>query len=152
VNGACRQKKNTICASASDHRETDALPPYRQQSDHDAHRRRRECSEQYCGFRWPAPYLRSMGAGIAGHPEKHRVAERQESAEADEEVECTREECETQRLHQEDRVHAEQGRQHQRHGHDDGRDQHDPRAGHAADVVAIAMAVSIFPCRTARRV
>ena len=56
------------------------------------------------------------------------MAEGQKAAETDQQVERAREERETQRLHQEDRIDAEHRRERQRRRHDGRRDQHHPRA------------------------
>jgi hypothetical protein len=57
---------------------------------------------------------------IAGRAEEHRVAEGQQAAEADQQVERAGEEREAQRLHQEHRVDHGRGNDEERHHHHEG--------------------------------
>ena len=92
-----------------DHREVDALAADRQQPGDDAQQRRGRRAQQDRELRRQAPDLRGVRADVAGHAEEHRMAERQQADEADQQVERAGEQREAQHLHQEHRIDAEQG-------------------------------------------
>ena len=106
-----------------DHREIDALAADRKragnQSEHGA-----GCGAgQDREFRRKAPHLRRVGRQITRPAEIERVAERQQPDIADQQVERAGEQRETQCLHQEQRIDAEQRRDDKRRDHDQERDQ-----------------------------
>jgi hypothetical protein len=106
VNGACRQKK------------VDSLTANRQQARDQPQQGRRRRAERDRGLRRQAPHLGGVGADVAAHAEKHRVAERQQSAEPDQQVERAGEQRHAQHVHQEDRI--DEGRRHGKERHHDG--------------------------------
>ena len=87
-----------------DHREVDALAADREQPGDDAEQRGRRGAEQDRELGRKAPDLGRVGRDVAGRAEEHRVAEREQPAEAEQQVEGAGEQREAQRLHQEHRV------------------------------------------------
>ena len=118
------EKINHLGNRQRDHREIDALTTNCQQADDDAQQGGRQRARKDRHFRWPSPDLGGMGAHVAGRAQEHGVAERQQSAKAKQKIECTRKEREAQRLHQEHRIHAGEGRDGEHHHHQRGGDQH----------------------------
>ena len=70
-----------------DHGEVDALATDRQQTRDQPQQRRRRGPERDRGLGWQAPDFRGVRAHIARHAEEHRVAEGQQPAEPDQEIE-----------------------------------------------------------------
>ena len=103
-----------------DHREVDALPADRQQAGTDAQHRRAAGAEQDRQLGRQAPHLGRMRRGIAGGAEEHRVAEGQQPAEADQQVEGAGEEREAHHLHHEHRVDEGRCGHEEGHHHDEG--------------------------------
>ena len=112
-----------------DHREVDALPADGDEAGDDGKRGGAGDADQNSEFRRHAPDLERMRRAIARGPQKHRVAERQQAAIADQQVERAGEQREAQRLHHEERVDAGQRHQPQQHRH---RREHDHLVAHRA--------------------
>ena len=104
-----------------DHREIDALPADGERAADEPQRRGGEHAERDRGLRREAPGLGRIGGNIARRAEEHRVPERQQPAEADQQVERAGEEREAQRLHQEHRVDPDVRRHGEGHRHRRGR-------------------------------
>jgi hypothetical protein len=69
------------------------------------------------------PDLGGVRAHVARRAEEHRVSEREQAAEPDQQVEGAREQREAQRLHEEHRIDAHEGRDRQHRAHDRRRDE-----------------------------
>ena len=87
-----------------DHGEVDALATNGKQSGDDAEQGRCRRPHRDGKLGREAPHLRGMRGGISGHSEKHRVAERQQTPEADQEVERAGEQRHAQHVHKEHRI------------------------------------------------
>jgi len=110
-----------------DHGEIDALAADRDQAGDDAKPAGRQHADDDADLGGDAPHLQRMGRGVAGGAEEHGMAERQQAAIADQEVERAGEQRKAQRLHHEVRIEARQRHDGQQHPHDDEGD-HEVRA------------------------
>ena len=122
-------EKHHLGKSDGDHREVNASAANGERSGDesegggggDADRDRRN------GFQ--APHFGGVGADVAGEAEKHRVPKRQKVRVADQEIERAREQRETHRLHDEERI-GEKGRDRDQGDHN--------REGDGADATILA--------------
>src|SRR5262249_4391450 len=130
--------------------EVDALAADGEQAGDEAERGGAGGAEQDREFRREPPYLRRVRRSVAGAAEEHRVSERQQAAEADQQVECAREQREAHQLHEEYRI------QHQRRQDEEG-DHHSKSnslmfhfcapnspAGRNNSTIAMMMKITVF--------
>ena len=105
-----------------DHRKIDALAPDGDKAGDDAESGGCRGTDQNSELRRDTPDLQGVGADVACGPQKHRVAERQQSAIADQEVEGAGEQRKAQRLHHKERIDAGPGHDQEQRRHDAERD------------------------------
>jgi hypothetical protein len=118
---AQREEVDQLRERQRDHREVDALAAYRQRAGQRAYRHRHAHAAQNAQRRVQAPDLDGLGRDIARGAKEHRVAEGQQTAVADQQIERGREQREAEDLDQELRVEHE--RRDQQQGNGEGQQQ-----------------------------
>ena len=111
----------------SDHRKVDALAADREPAEHCAEKRCNRSAGENAELWREAPDLDGVGGNIGGASEKSRMAERQQTDIADQQVEGAREKGEAECLHQKDGVEEKGGNEGQ-HDQDHGQDPLAPAA------------------------
>ena len=132
------EEKDHLRERQRDHREVDALAADRERAGDDAEQRAASVPNGIAASGGQPHTFAACAHDVSGGAEEHRVAERQQSAEADQQIERAGEEREAQRLHQEHRIDADERRDGEHHRHQRRRDQHAVPAGAPAAVDAVA--------------
>ena len=120
-----------------DHREVDPLAPDRERPHQVAEHRGSEHAREDAELGRETHDLGRMAGDVARGAEEHRVAERKQAGEAEQQVEGGGEQREAQRLHEEDGVHQRR------------RDEPDDEQHRVEDLAPVVHAAS-FPCRRGR--